>query len=63
MKNVKLYAPFLYMGLTCLKATDPLPGDSSFFTTGIIGKTYLKCKYPVFIINIAQTLHYKVAIK
>ena len=33
MKNLKLYDPFLWMGLNCLKATWPLQGDSLLFTT------------------------------
>ena len=28
-----LYSPFLLMGFDCLKATEPLRGDSSLFTT------------------------------
>ena len=33
MKNLKLYDSFLWMGFNCLKATEPLRGDSLFFTT------------------------------
>ena len=32
MKNLKLYSSFLWMGFTCLKATEPLQGDSFLFT-------------------------------
>ena len=28
MKNVKLDAPLLWMGFNCLKATEPLSGDT-----------------------------------
>ena len=31
--NFKLYGPFLWMGFNCLKATEPLQGDSLIFTT------------------------------
>ena len=30
---LKLYDPFLWMGFNCLKATEPLRGDSLLFTT------------------------------
>ena len=33
MKNVKLYGSFLRKLLNCLKATEPLQGDSLLFTT------------------------------
>ena len=33
MKNLKLYDSFLWMGFNCLKAAEPLRGDSLFFTT------------------------------
>ena len=33
MKNIKLYSSFLWMEFKCLKATEPLRGDSSLFTT------------------------------
>ena len=34
IKNfLKLYDPFLWMGFNCLKATEPLRGDSLLFTT------------------------------
>ena len=33
MKNLKLYGPYLWMGLNCLKATQPLQGDSLLFST------------------------------
>ena len=29
---LKLYSPFLWMGYSCLKATEPLQGGSLFFT-------------------------------
>ena len=29
----ELYNPFLWMGFNCLKATEPLRGDSLLFTT------------------------------
>ena len=29
----KLYGPFLWLGLNCLKVTVPLQGDSLLFTT------------------------------
>ena len=32
IKNLK-YGPFLWMGFNCLKATEPLQGDSLLFTT------------------------------
>ena len=31
--KLKIYGPFLWMGLNCLKATDTLQGDSFLFTT------------------------------
>ena len=31
-KNTLLYGPFLWMGFNCLKATEPLRGDSLLFT-------------------------------
>ena len=31
--NFKLYGPFLWVGFNCLKATEPLQGDSLLFTT------------------------------
>ena len=43
MKNLKLYGPFLWMGLNSLKATQPLQEDSLLFSTqspGVPG-TYL----------------------
>ena len=33
MKNLKLYDPFLWMGFNCLKAIEPLSGNSLLFTT------------------------------
>ena len=33
MKNLKLYDPFLWMGFNCLKAIEPLCGNSLLFTT------------------------------
>ena len=33
MKNLKLYDPFLWMGLNCLKTTQSLQGDSLLFST------------------------------
>ena len=39
-----------------------LDWESSALITTIIGRTYVKCKCPVFI-HIKQTLHYKVAMK
>ena len=33
MKNIKLYGPFLWMVFNCLKATEPLQGESFIFTT------------------------------
>ena len=33
MKNMKLYGPFLWMKFNCLKATEPVQGDSLLFTT------------------------------
>ena len=102
--NENLYGPFLWMGLNCLKATEPLRKDSLLFptqspevpgthsvdlrrmkgcglpwshpavlnlglldwesstlTTAVIGRRYVKYKRLV-LINIKQTLHYKVAI-
>ena len=32
-KNFKLYGPFLWMGLNCLKATEALWGDNLLLTT------------------------------
>ena len=32
MKNLNIYGSFLWMGLNCLKAREPLRGDSLFFT-------------------------------
>ena len=77
-KSLKLYGLFLRMGFNYLKVTKPQRGDSVLFTnqspgvpgthsintltTMIIGKTYVKCKCPVFI-NIKQTLHYRIAIE
>ena len=40
----KLYGPFLWMGLKCLKATEPLQGDNLLFTTkspGIPGTHFI----------------------
>ena len=37
-----------------------LDWETNTLTTMVIGKRYIKCKFPVFII-IKQTLHYKVA--
>ena len=34
-KYLKLYGPFLWMGFNCLKATQPLWGDSLLFTTKV----------------------------
>ena len=33
LKKKKLYAPFLWMGFNCLKATEPLRGGTLLFTT------------------------------
>ena len=33
MKNLKLYGFFLWIGFNYLKAAEPLPRDSLFFTT------------------------------
>ena len=32
-KLLKLYGPLLWMGFNCLKAAEPLQGDSLLFTT------------------------------
>ena len=37
MQRLKLYGPFLQMGFNCLKATEPLRGDSLLFTTQFPG--------------------------
>ena len=39
-KILKLYGPFLWMGLNCLKATEPLQGDSLLFTDRFPGVVY-----------------------
>ena len=43
-KKLKLYGPFLRMGFKCVKATEPLQGDSLLFTTKFpeIPRTHLK---------------------
>ena len=33
MKNLNFYGPFLWIGINCLKATEPLQGDSLLLTT------------------------------
>ena len=33
MKNFKLYGPFLWLGFNCIKAAEPLRGDSLLVTT------------------------------
>ena len=33
LKKKKLYGPFLWMGFKCLKAREPLRGDTLLFTT------------------------------
>ena len=37
MKNLKLYGSLLWMEFKCLKATEPLGGDSLLFTTQFPG--------------------------
>ena len=37
MKKLKLYGYFLWIGFNCLKATEPLWGDSFLFTTQFPG--------------------------
>ena len=39
-----------------------LDWETSILTTTIIGQSYVKCKFPVFI-NLKETLHYKVVVK
>ena len=41
----KLYGPFLWMGLNCLKAMEPLQGHSLLFTTispAVTGNHFIK---------------------
>ena len=33
VKNKRLYDPFLWIGFNCLKAAEPIVGDSLLFTT------------------------------
>ena len=33
VKNKRLYGPFLWIGFNCLKAAEPIVGDSLLFTT------------------------------
>ena len=43
-KRIKKNGPFLWMGMNCLKATEPLQGDSLLFTTkppGVPGTQFI----------------------
>ena len=58
-KRLILYGPFSWMGFNCLKATDPLCGESSLFTTKspetVVTKTGNSHKLPQTTTNHQQT--------